>query len=313
MKRTRYPVPVLGRFPGLVSWVAVQLGRSVGLQRRRRVMAWLGLMRQDDPEFLQELEDTWAGKAKPSAVDRIDRPTPEVFYERYARHGIPVIITDLAKEWPIMQLNWSGLREQYGQMLFEVRSGGDYDGMRRDSMTLSDYIDAVERGEQLYIANNSLPASLRPAVQRPPYLDQTRYSDRGIRLWIGGSGSGAHLHRDLTDNFIVTVLGHKRVVLCAPDQTPRLYSWEVHSALGSCKFSALHPDYKRHPAAKDVKFLDVSLNPGDALYIPCGWYHQVENLDLVCSLNFFLRDSFAELSHWQSRRDAERRVKAIAS
>jgi hypothetical protein len=274
-------------------------------------MARLGLMRPDDPEFLRELEATWAAKPKPSMIDRIPRPTAEEFHDTYARRGLPVVLTGVADGWPIMTWTWPRLRQQYGDTKFEVRVGPDYDAMQRGSMTLVEYLDAIERGEQVYMANNPVPATLRPEIQYPPYLDQARYYDRGVRLWIGGSGSGAHLHRDLTDNFILNVLGRKRVMLCAPDQTPHLYAWEVHGMLGSCKVSAFDPDYRRHPAARRVTFLNASLSPGDLLYIPCGWYHQVDNLDLVCSLNFFLMDSFAELSHWQPRRDAERLAKGI--
>ena len=53
-------------------------------------------------------------------------------------------------------------------------------------------------------------------------------------------------------------------------------------------FDIKNPDYSKHPRAKQIRWADFVLKPGDSLYIPQGWYHAVESLpidNINCSVN----------------------------
>ena len=52
------------------------------------------------------------------------------------------------------------------------------------------------------------------------------------------------------------------------------------------------PDLDAFPAFRDVLVQDVVLGPGDALFIPVGWWHHVRALSASISLAFvgFARD-----------------------
>lgn len=286
---------------GIWSSLVVGLG-ALGLRQRRLLLARLGVIGPHDAEFLADLESVWSHRAMPDEISRVGPLSQDEFHVRFARCGVPVVLTGVARDWPVMSWTSSFLRERYGSVLLRVRKGGDYDKMAYASMTITEYLQGVERGEDFYMANNPVPSPMRADIAFPPYLDSARYYFEGTRLWIGGDNSGAHLHRDLTDNFLLTVLGRKKILLASPSQTAALYTWEVHSELTSCKFSALAPDYVRFPKARKARWLTVELVPGDLLYIPCGWYHQVSNQGLVCSVNFFLRSSCAELPRWHDRK-----------
>jgi hypothetical protein len=62
----------------------------------------------------------------------------------------------------------------------------------------------------------------------------------------------------------------------------------------------MNPDLNRYPMFKSATVLDVVLAPGELLFIPIGWWHWVQALDVSISLAF---QSFAVPGHnvyWDS-------------
>ena len=53
------------------------------------------------------------------------------------------------------------------------------------------------------------------------------------------------------------------------------------------RFDPEKPDYDRFPLSRQVQPLEVILEPGDAIYLPSRWWHQVRSLDSSVSLNFW--------------------------
>jgi len=51
---------------------------------------------------------------------------------------------------------------------------------------------------------------------------------------------------------------------------------------------AFHPDFEKYPEADGVTVYETITEPGDLIFIPEGWAHQVENLEdsVITSMNF---------------------------
>jgi ribosomal protein L16 Arg81 hydroxylase len=47
-----------------------------------------------------------------------------------------------------------------------------------------------------------------------------------------------------------------------------------------------HVDHARHPRFGGVRSLEVLVHPGEALFIPVGWWHHVEALETSISVSF---------------------------
>ncbi|NUG52732.1 cupin-like domain-containing protein, partial [Acinetobacter lactucae] len=45
-------------------------------------------------------------------------------------------------------------------------------------------------------------------------------------------------------------------------------------------------DFEKYPLAKSITPVECILNAGDALFIPIGWWHSVESLDVSISISF---------------------------
>jgi ribosomal protein L16 Arg81 hydroxylase len=68
-----------------------------------------------------------------------------------------------------------------------------------------------------------------------------------------------------------------------------------------CDVDPARPDLRQFPAYRDANALEVVLQPGEALFLPMGWWHQVLALDVSVMLTL---DSFAVpggLTYWAVR------------
>ncbi len=102
------------------------------------------------------------------------------------------------------------------------------------------------------------------------------------RLWIG-SATTVSTHYDLSDNIACVAAGRRRFTLFPPDQLKHLYVGPLDFTLAGQPVSMVDlrdPDLARFPrfAEAMAHAVTADLEPGDCLYIPPLWWHQVEAL-----------------------------------
>ncbi len=102
------------------------------------------------------------------------------------------------------------------------------------------------------------------------------------RIWIGNFVT-VRTHFDLLENIACVIGGRRRFTLFPPDQAGNLYLGPIDFTPSGVPVSMvpLHePDLARFPRfATALEHAQVAeLTPGDALYIPYGWWHHVESL-----------------------------------
>ena len=102
------------------------------------------------------------------------------------------------------------------------------------------------------------------------------------RIWIGNAVT-VQTHYDLYYNIACVVGGRRRFTLFAPEQVANLYPGPLENTPAGTPLSMvpLHePDLAKYPrfAAALRHAVSAELEPGDALYIPFGWWHHVQSL-----------------------------------
>lgn len=115
-------------------------------------------------------------------------------------------------------------------------------------------------------------------------------------LWIGNQSRVA-AHFDFPRNIACCVIGQRRFTLFPPDQVANLYvgPWDLTPAgqpISMVDFE--NPDYDRFPrfAEAEVNAVATELAPGDVIYIPNMWWHQVESLSSINGLvNFWWQET----------------------
>lgn len=102
------------------------------------------------------------------------------------------------------------------------------------------------------------------------------------RIWIGNE-TVVSTHFDLSDNIACVVAGRRRFTLFPPDQLPNLYIGPLDHTMAGQPASMVdlaNPDLQAFPKfAEALRHARVAeLEPGDAIYIPTLWWHNIEAL-----------------------------------
>jgi hypothetical protein len=159
---------------------------------------------------------------------------------------------------------------------FERRKGRFGDVLR-----YIERLPEMEKPPAAYIGAAALPDCL------PGFVEQNRLAlldGAGAvpRIWIGNE-SVVSTHFDQSDNIAVVVAGRRRITLFPPEQLPNLYVGPLdHTMAGqpASMVSLREPDFERYPRFREALAAArvVELEPGDALYIPALWWHNIEAL-----------------------------------
>jgi hypothetical protein len=238
-------------------------------------------------------------------VPRIHQLSREAFLDGYYTAGRPVIITGMMENWPAMT-RWSldYFNERCGDREVEIQFGRDSDDqyelrktVHRKTMLFGDYVELVRnagRSNNFYMTaynegqnRKALDVLWQDIVQIPEYLDDSGPT-QGF-LWFGPAGTITPFHHDLTNNFMAQVMGRKRVLLMPACEIASVYNHEhcfTH-------VDGRQIDLQRYPRMRDVQVLSCTLNPGEVLFLPVGWWHFVEGLDISVTVSFtnFLWDN----------------------
>ena len=227
------------------------------------------------------------------AIPTVDKIDPARFFEDFYAANRPVALTGLVDHWPALS-KWSldYLADKVGDAVVELQ------GQRNEA---EDYEIAKDRHKRMLPMRAVIDAIREAGASNDFYV--TAYNDTTNKqtlapLWeghwrssdsqvVGRSGSDSSVrtegnadsfHHDLTNNLLVQVMGRKRVHMVP--------SWEVGRMRNS-----IHCFSNRSPAdwsdGDDLPpLLECVIGPGDALFLPIGWWHHVEALDVSITMSF---------------------------
>lgn len=119
----------------------------------------------------------------------------------------------------------------------------------------------------------------------------------GPRLWIGHP-SNVSSHYDTYDNLICCVAGARKFTLYSPDCIGKLYVGPIDNTMAGqpVSLAASSPeDAERFPLFEAIRdsAIEIDLNPGDALYLPKLWWHQVRSTEPVNAMVNYWWDATA--------------------
>jgi|GEM_PF-2860126 hypothetical protein len=181
--------------------------------------------------------------------------------------------------------------------LFRIDTQNNYAKSPVEGIALKQAIKCIEENDSLryryYIIRQSIPASfpcLLDDIGFPVWhsLPSEQYD---INLWVGEPGNKTLIHSDAIQNFLVQIHGEKEVILFPKNngfvkpRSPFTGGRFNFSQVGHLdEESAVVSSMKNTPSYEAYRYV---LGPGEVLYIPPGWWHQVSIESMSISVNYF--------------------------
>ena len=250
--------------------------------------------------LLEAAERQRALSPRASALERVTGMSGQHFLDHYYAPCRPVILAGEMARWPATS-RWSPdyLKAVVGSRLVEFQAGRDasagFERTKEAHRTRApfdafiDRITAPGAGNDAYLtAYNSASnaEALAPLQADLGVLEKFLTPDaaQGM-LWIGPAGTFTPLHHDLTNNLIAQVIGRKRVLIGPASEVGRLYNdAHVFSEIGDLEDAGL--DKARFSRLEGARIYAVDLEPGDVLFLPFAWWHQVRALEFSVTATY---------------------------
>tara|TARA_B110000503_G_scaffold139085_1_gene226636 strand:- start:1024 stop:2040 length:1017 start_codon:yes stop_codon:yes gene_type:complete len=250
------------------------------------------------------------------AIDR-----PEQLTQALLHSETPWVARGLISRWPLVQaaqrsdldalqyLNgfyaqkpvtaFLGEADINGRFFYnDAMDGFNFIQLQTSLNQITDKLLALRSEEKppcLYVGSTSIDTWL-PGMRQSNDLDQLAPLSPLVSLWLGNRSRIA-AHFDYPRNLACCVLGKRRFTVFPPEQVANLYigPWDLTPAGQPISLVDFHnPDLKQFPRFKDAWAAAqvADLSPGDVLYMPGMWWHQVESTAAINGLvNYWWSES----------------------
>lgn len=253
------------------------------------------------------LKGGWGTSAhRMSGVDPAAIPFAELF-ERQE----PVVLEGLAAGWPVVQAGREGARQAADYLrrlaidapvtVFTAAAAtngrfhynADVTGFNFTSgraplgEVLDELLAGIDNDEApaLYVGSTDIDHFLPGfRAENELGLDHPDFGHKPVlaSIWIGNRTTAA-AHYDISHNLACCLVGQRRFTLFPPDQIANLYPGPLEPTPGGQVVTMVDlraPDLDRFPrfAQAMEAAIVAELEPGDVLYYPAMWWHQVDAL-----------------------------------
>ena len=234
------------------------------------------------------------------SIREYDRPDAQTFREVIYPAAKPAVMRGVGAELEAVELACQGaeyfadfLKRQVPDRQVEILTSRDEAGSTffyqkdlkrlnfdRQRMAFGDFVDGIsdDADDRMRYLESTSIGELSPSLASAlslPMMPRTIPP----RLWLGNR-TGTHTHFDVKQNVAYVVSGRRQFTLFPPDQTPNLYMAPFEMSPSNAPISLVKlddPDFEMFPRFAEA--LDhaqtAELGPGDAIFIPYMWWHQV--------------------------------------
>lgn len=235
----------------------------------------------------------------PQEVSRRPTLSREEFDREFLGRGRPVVIERGASDWPARDA-WTPERLKHrlaGRTVKVASSERDVFGYDEaeaaysvEELPFAEAADLIMRvrpsSRRYYLMQQSIPREfpeLVPDLPAPEYIGGARAHPH---LWFGTEGNLTPLHYDMANNLFGQLMGRKRFLLFDPAQSERLYPRDAASRHHNLsEVDPERPDPARHPRFVEARSWTCEVGPGDLLFLPAFWWHQVRSLEVGLSVS----------------------------
>lgn len=256
----------------------------------------------------------------PAPIREADAPDAAAFRDEIVGSYAPVVLRGLVRDWPLVAASATGEGAEAYLLGFDrgaqaeafigppgIRGrffyapdmrGFNFERRRGPLRDLLRYLRGLEgtANAPAVYAGAVETAGVLPGLAEANPMPLAEAMGGVPRIWIGNASTVA-AHFDASDNIAAVAAGRRRFTLFPPDQIHNLYVGPLdHNMAGqpASMVDPAAPDFERYPRFREAleHAQTAELGPGDAIYIPALWWHQVEALSpFNILMNYWWEDS----------------------
>src|SRR5688572_2690592 len=209
---------------------------------------------------------------------------------------IPSLFHEQSAKWTPEKMASQWANKEVGVVVDLPSHGVPYRERSKDyqkRMKLGDFISLLGTGKVCYL-------NQAPLVEYPELESDFNLKNLGIdrifalNLWIG-SKTRSGLHFDNADNLFGQINGRKKALLVSPVYSKFLYPFADNPSKSQIDLD--QPNLKDFPKCKRIEVWSCDLGPGDALYMPRGWWHHICAEEISICINCWHGDSLSEFEY----------------
>ncbi|XP_071503904.1 bifunctional peptidase and arginyl-hydroxylase JMJD5-like [Diadema antillarum] len=244
----------------------------------------------------------WPGHLEPLGSKAIKRsipileefPSPKTFFLDHVLGSLPVLFRGGGRLSPAFKL-WT---DQYLRLRPESQTTMvDVEVRKKENRKLptmrvlfSEFLERYKTHDEYMV--DGVPKFLRDDVVVPPPLVCDDILERIVDavMWFSSGGTKSVLHNDDTDNINCLFSGQKEILFINYTQ----YRHKVNLDHPEGSYSSINVeevDMEKYPGMRDVEFYYAKMFPGDCVYIPYKWIHQVNSIGRNLAVNLWWEHS----------------------
>ncbi|KAK9309435.1 hypothetical protein QLX08_000916 [Tetragonisca angustula] len=248
-------------------------------------------------------------------MDKLNSPSKKVIHQAIMEIKEPIVFQQMLQNekgeyyWKLLEWNLSELAERFGDIKLPFRIGYNAGTMSPQwevncsvvSMTLLDFIQNMnsheDNKEWYYFDYKYMQEWFKDKPEIINSINWERFSidktGNDSTLWIGSKGAHTNCHQDSYGcNLVAQIHGRKQWLLFPSSSSNFLQPTRI-----PYEESTIYSKYNFFCPTKEdeiniLKIEDtarlITLEPGDVLLVPPGWWHYVESLELTVSVNIWL-------------------------
>jgi hypothetical protein len=238
-------------------------------------------------------------------IKRVEHILRDEFEQKYLNKKIPVVISSGLK-WKALTWTPNYFKKLFPNKIVDLDAiySVQIDGKdplkvaNVETRCMKEAVDLICKNRnsniKYYLCQKPIYKEFPELVQdfeKPPWRDKEQdYDESFVNLWFGEAGNVTHLHFDGGHNFLVQIYGRKYIRLFAPKDTEYLYRHTARTR-GPSHVSQIpdidNVDNSKYSQFKYATAYETVLLPGETLFIPAGWWHDVRSIDHAISINFW--------------------------
>jgi hypothetical protein len=231
-------------------------------------------------------------------------------YDELMAAGQPTVIKGLVRDWPLARTDSPERAADYLKSFYQGRRivafvarperkgrfGYTEDGTQLDFESdrglLDEYLDRIllhlddDQAPSFYIGSTDVDRFLPGfRAENDLVLNHGMFAANPpmVGAWIGNRTT-ALAHHDMSNNIACCLVGRRRFALFPPEQIENLYPGPLEPTPGGQVVTVTDidaPDFERFPRLREALAAGevAELEPGDALFYPAMWWHQVNALE----------------------------------